>query len=189
MATTLLQATTGLPRFFPVNRRDKRLNGGAIFCGSFPQHLIVHSKIFMNPLVPHAGHLFPGYRCMPLANRMWNLFRRFADDLKGSEHGENGLLVLSKLGPCHAGNELLEMPGSLLNVRHLARIIHEHFCCNRRSAATTSLRPAGSPLGPSTYCTSTHRVLTALRAGLAPPPLPSPILWGSDGWGTTNCHK
>jgi ABC-type Mn2+/Zn2+ transport system ATPase subunit len=34
----------------------------------------------------------------------------------------------------------------------LARIIHEHFCCNRRSTATTSLRPAGSPLGPSTYC-------------------------------------
>ncbi len=48
-----------------------------------------------------------------------------------------------------------------------ARIIHEHFCCNRRSATTTSLRPAGSPLGPSTYCTSTHRVLTAPRAGLA----------------------
>ena len=49
----------------------------------------------------------------------------------------------------------------------LARIIHERFCCNRRSAATTSLRPAGSPLGPSPYCTSTHRVLTAPRAGLA----------------------
>jgi len=48
-----------------------------------------------------------------------------------------------------------------------ARIIHERFCCNRRSAATTSLRPAGSPLGPSPYCTSTHRVLTAPRAGLA----------------------
>ena len=39
--------------------------------------------------------------------------------------------------------------------RILARIIHERFCCNRRSAAATSLRPAGSPLGPSTYCTST----------------------------------
>jgi uncharacterized protein len=49
----------------------------------------------------------------------------------------------------------------------LARIIHERFCCNRRSAATTSLRPAGSPLGPSPYCMSTHRVLTAPRAGLA----------------------
>jgi uncharacterized protein len=48
-----------------------------------------------------------------------------------------------------------------------ARIIHERFCCNRRSAATTSLRPAGSPLGPSPYGTSTHQVLTAPRAGLA----------------------
>jgi hypothetical protein len=46
-------------------------------------------------------------------------------------------------------------------------MIHDRFCCNRRSAAATSLRPAGSPLGPSTYCTSTHRVLTAPRAGLA----------------------
>ena len=49
----------------------------------------------------------------------------------------------------------------------LARIIHEHFCYNRRSAATTSLRPAGSPLGPSPYCTSTPQVLRAPRAGLA----------------------
>ena len=48
-----------------------------------------------------------------------------------------------------------------------ARIIHERFCCNRRSATTTSLRPAGSPLEPSPYCMSTHRVLTAPRAGLA----------------------
>jgi len=73
----------------------------------------------MNQLAPHTGHLFPGYHCMPLANRRWNLFRRFADDLKGSDHGVNGLLVLSELGPCHAGNELFDMPGSLLNVRHL----------------------------------------------------------------------
>ena len=49
----------------------------------------------------------------------------------------------------------------------LTHIIHERFCSNRRSAATTSLRPAGSPLRPSTYCTSTHRVLTPPRAGLA----------------------
>ena len=46
-------------------------------------------------------------------------------------------------------------------------MIHERFCCNRRSAATTSLRPAGSSLGPSPYCTSTHRALAAPRAGLA----------------------
>jgi hypothetical protein len=49
----------------------------------------------------------------------------------------------------------------------LARIIHERFCCNRRSAAATGLRPAGSPLVPSPYCTSTHRGLRAPRAGLA----------------------
>ena len=30
-----------------------------------------------------------------------------------------------------------------------------------------SLRPAGSPLGSSPYCTSTHRILTVPRAGLA----------------------
>ncbi len=41
----------------------------------------------------------------------------------------------------------------------LARNIHEHFCCNRGFAATTSLdavdaasRQAGSPLSRSTYC-------------------------------------
>jgi hypothetical protein len=44
---------------------------------------------------------------------------------------------------------------------------HEHFCYNRRSAATTGLRPAGSPLGPSPYCMSTARGLRPPRAGLA----------------------
>jgi len=48
-----------------------------------------------------------------------------------------------------------------------ARIIHERFCWNRRSAAATSLRAAGSPLGPSTYCTSTPRDLRPPRAALA----------------------
>jgi hypothetical protein len=33
----------------------------------------------------------------------------------------------------------------------LTRIIHERFCCNHRSAATTSLRPAGSSLEPLPY--------------------------------------
>ena len=42
----------------------------------------------------------------------------------------------------------------------LARIIHERFCCNRRSAATTSLRPAGSPLGAT---------------GQAPPQMAEPV--------------
>ncbi len=49
----------------------------------------------------------------------------------------------------------------------LTHIIHERFYCNRRSAAATSLRPAGSPIGPFTYCTSTRRGLRAPRAGLA----------------------
>ncbi|MGH7219358.1 MAG: hypothetical protein ACREI1_03400, partial [Nitrospiraceae bacterium] len=47
----------------------------------------------------------------------------------------------------------------------VACIIHERFSYNRRSAAT--IRPASSPLGPSTYYTSTHRVLSTPRAGLA----------------------
>ena len=56
----------------------------------------------------------------------------------------------------------------LLSARQgLTRIIHEHFCCNRRFTVTTGLRPAGSPLGPSTSCTSTRRVLPAPRACLA----------------------
>jgi len=42
----------------------------------------------------------------------------------------------------------------------------EHFWCNRGFAAATSLRRAGSPLAPSTYCTSTHRDLTSPRARL-----------------------
>jgi hypothetical protein len=61
----------------------------------------------------------------------------------------------------------------------LARIIHEHFCCNRRAAVATSLRRAGSLLGPSTYCTSTPQVLRAPRAGLTT----------RLGDFATNCHE
>ena len=46
-------------------------------------------------------------------------------------------------------------------------MIHDRFCCNCRSTAATGLRPSGSPLGPSTYCTSTHQGLRVPCAGLA----------------------
>jgi hypothetical protein len=36
--------------------------------------------------------------------------------------------------------------------RRLTHIIHERLCYNHQSAATTSLRPAGSLLGPLPYC-------------------------------------
>ena len=39
-------------------------------------------------------------------------------------------------------------PGLSRQGAFLTRIIHEHFCCNRRSASTTNLRPAGSPSDP-----------------------------------------
>src|SRR5712692_7048385 len=79
-------------------------------------------------------------------------------------------------------------PGGASTGAILARITHERFCCNRRSAATTSLRPAGSPLGPSPYCwelapSFLAAVPWAPHAGLAPSPLPSPKLWGREGWG------
>ena len=44
------------------------------------------------------------------------------------------------MAPC------LKLTYSRLTKITQARIIHEHFCCNRRSAATTSFRLAGSPL-------------------------------------------
>ena len=50
---------------------------------------------------------------------------------------------------------------------NFTRMIHERFCCNRGFAAATSLRQAGSPLAPSTYCSSTPRGLAAPHARLA----------------------
>ena len=67
--------------------------------------------------------------------------------------------------------------------RLLARIIHEHFCCNRGFATATGLRRAGSPLAPSTYCSSTPRGLAAPHARLAPPPFPPPCYGGGKGGG------
>jgi hypothetical protein len=48
-----------------------------------------------------------------------------------------------------------------------ARINHERFCCNFGFPAVTSLRRAGSPLTPSTYCSSTPQGLAAPHARLA----------------------
>ena len=56
------------------------------------------------------------------------------------------------------GQEMLQQRRhSAKSVMSLACIIHEHFCCDRGFAAATSLRRAGSPLTPSTYCSSASR--------------------------------
>ena len=56
----------------------------------------------------------------------------------------------------------------LLSARQgLTRIIHEHFCCNRRFTATTGLRPADSP--PDPQRTARVRVGSSrLRAPVSP---------------------
>ena len=60
-------------------------------------------------------------------------------------------------------------------------MIHEYFCCNRRSTATTSLRSADSPLGPSTYCWGLAPFFLApvpvLEAGQALPRTAEPVPW------------
>ena len=68
-----------------------------------------------------------------------------------------------------------EPPGSFL-----PRIIHEHFCCNRRSAATTGLQPAGSPCRPSPYGWGLAPFMLAPcprlnTAGQAPPQTSEPV--------------
>ena len=79
-------------------------------------------------------------------------------------------------------------------------MIHERFCYNRRSAATTSLRPAGSPLRPSPYCWGLVPFFLApvpvLGVGQAPPKTAEPVPWapraGLAMWLSdfaTNCHE
>jgi len=61
----------------------------------------------------------------------------------------------------------------------LDRIIHEHFYRNRQSSATTSPRPAGSSLGPSTYRWGVAPFFLApvpvLGTGQAPPKTAEPV--------------
>jgi hypothetical protein len=42
------------------------------------------------------------------------------------------------------GREQQGLSGIEKGTTDLTRFIHERFCCNRRSAAATGLRPAGS---------------------------------------------
>ena len=69
----------------------------------------------------------------------------------------------SFLIPCRIQLDSAALAASLC----LARMIHEDFYCNRRDAATTGLRRAGSPLGRSTDCVTYASLLTAPRANLA----------------------
>ena len=76
----------------------------------------------------------------------------------------------------------------------LARIIHEHFCCNRGFAATTSLRRAGSPFAPSTYCWGLAPFFLApvpvgRAAGQAPPQRAEPVPWAPRTRLATNRHE
>ena len=64
-----------------------------------------------------------------------------------------------------------------------ARCIHERFYCNRRSAATTDLRSAGSPLEPSTYGWGPALFflppVPVLEVGQALPQTAEPVPWPS----------
>ena len=129
---------------------------------------------------------------------------RFADDIPcgAKRRAHRGRFRDKRPSACMVGVFRIETG--------LARIIHDRFCCNRRSAATTSLRPAGSPLGPTTYCwglapfflapvpvlgagqsppQTAEPVPWAPRAGLGPLPHPSPYYWGGMGGGPTNRHE
>jgi len=94
-------------------------------------------------------------------------------------HKCGGYLLRSSLAAALL-NSLFEHPArfspvvSDVKISDLARIIHEHFCCNRGFAAATSLdavgpasRQAGSPLSRSTSCSRMPPSLAAPRACLA----------------------
>ena len=50
----------------------------------------------------------------------------------------------------------------------LDRMMHDDFCCNRRSVAATDLRPADSPLTRSPHCASGPVVLGLRTPGAVP---------------------
>lgn len=60
--------------------------------------LIVDSKVLVDQIVAHSGHLLPWNVRMSLAYGRRDLFRRFTDNLEGSHHGINSLLILCELG-------------------------------------------------------------------------------------------
>ena len=97
---------------------------------------------------------------------------------------------LANMNPPRGGEEHARSPvGSTWFLNSwLAHIIHERFCCNRGSAATTGLdaagtasRPAGSPLGRSPDCWGLAPFFLApvpvLRTGQAPPQTAEPVPW------------
>jgi len=57
--------------------------------------------------------------------------------------------------------------GVAMIVNKVCVVIRQGLAVNMSISAATSLRSAGSPLGPSTYCTSTPQDLRAPRAALA----------------------
>jgi len=111
--------------------------------------------------------------------------------------------VFPGLRPC-IWPHLLRLVTKAMPDRLLASMTHERFCCNRGSAA---LAREASFLTRRSYLVSRRsQALIFLLARYAsrftndglleirftrngPPPSPSPILWGRDGWGTTNRHE
>ncbi len=117
-----------------------------------------------------------------LLRSCWTAFLNSLRDIRVPAVIGNEVSFLGRQIVCQqpARLSVTDLLGSLVGaLLSLARIIHEHFCCNRRSAAPTSLRPAGSPLRSSTYCTSTPQILRAPCAGLTT----------RLGDFATNCHE
>lgn len=82
----LRRRTAGFGRFFLQDLLDQRMHGRDVLFGRFPQHLIIHSEVLMNQLIPHPGHLFPRNLLMPLPHNQRDLLPRFTDNLEGSDH-------------------------------------------------------------------------------------------------------
>ena len=77
-------------------------------------------RVIMDEFVTHPCHCAPWHRRVRLAYRVWNALGRFTDNLKGTNDGEDGFVVVPEL-------RLVEVLDKAVNFVH--RVEHIRKIC------------------------------------------------------------
>jgi len=90
---------------------------------SFPKTSDVHTKIVVDQLVAHTGHLAPGHFWIPCTERGWNVCSRFPNNLQGTNDRKHFFIVGLEGLEFYTSNETLGLLRRIQDVSQVIRIV------------------------------------------------------------------
>ena len=90
---------------------------------SFPKTSDGHTKIVVDQLVAHTGHLSLGHFWITCTERRWNVLRCFSNNLQGTNDCKHLLIVGLESREFYTSNETLCLLRRIQDVSQVIRIV------------------------------------------------------------------